>query len=305
MGCGHDLLLHDRGASGVTGDAAPADTPDPGPLRGRRVAVTCGGDSLRRELSTLVASWGAHAVPLTREQLAAEAWDTAVVDVAAGEIEAWRQLFAERPGTPVASDGGARADRPVRAPDCDALRAGFRALIRKPPRHEALCALLAASLRPGPITTSPFGTESRPSVRLGLQRAAGRGQSGEPAADPEDAREPGLRLGSRRGRRRGAGRGSSRGSTTRSCSTSTCPRSRLRGGRADPARRAPATRNRTIRIVALAADAQEARGLALSAGSVNACIARPFSVSDLDGALRRGLGRSANPLTTPGARGKT
>jgi CheY-like chemotaxis protein len=130
--------------------------------------VVCAAASLRREFSRLAGDWGVHLIECPREQLAAEVWDIALIDLTPAEAAIWRGMFAQRPELP---------SRPLVAllpVDCpaaerDALRGYFRALVHKPARHEALRALLAASLQPAAPAAPAHGSGSPPGGGLGLR----------------------------------------------------------------------------------------------------------------------------------------
>ncbi|HUJ42024.1 MAG TPA: ATP-binding protein [Opitutaceae bacterium] len=156
----------------VAGEASAAPGPDErsdlAALRGRTLAVVSASAPLRRELVRLAGEWGMHLIECPREQLAAEIWDTALVELVPAEATAWRQVFAQRPELP---------SRPLVAlisvdfptAERDALRGSFRALISKPARHGALRALLAASLQPAAPTGAVRGAGSTLGSGLGLR----------------------------------------------------------------------------------------------------------------------------------------
>ena len=280
-------------AAAATGDAAPADPADPAALRGRRVAVVGGSAAFHRELTGLVESWGARAVACAREQLAAEDWQTAVVDLPAAEAPAWLQLLAERPEL---------ATRPMVAlipvdfptAEREALHGSFRALMRRPPRHEALRALLVASLRPGRLTGLPFVAGSRSAEGLGLRVLL---VEDNPVSQrltqkmlenlgchwdlAEDGRLALTRL--------------ERGTYDLVLLDLHLPEidgftviGQIRRGQAGE-------RNRQIRIVVFAADAQEAQRLRTMHSGVSDCLTRPFKSADLEQTLRRSPGHASPP----------
>ncbi len=154
-------------AGEVPAEAGSAESPDRVALRGRTLAVVCASAPLRRELVRLAGNWGAHFLECPREQLAAEAWDIALIDLASAEAATWRQVFAQRPELP---SRPLVALLPVDFPatERDALRGYFRALVHKPARHDALRALLAASLQPAAPAAPAHGAGSPPGGGLGL-----------------------------------------------------------------------------------------------------------------------------------------
>jgi len=282
---------------GAAPEAAPADSPDLVALRGRRIAVVGGSASFHRELVRLVESRGAQAVAYSREQLAAGEWDGALIDLRVAEAEDWRQVFAQRPEL---SSRPMVALVPIDFPaaERDALRSGFQALVRKPARHQALCALLAAGQRPGRRTTSPFTTGSRSPAGLGLRVLLVEDDPVNQRLIQKmldnlgchwDLAEDGSLALSRLGR----------GTHDLMLLGLHLPEidgyaviEQIRRGEAGD-------HNREIWIVALAADAHEAQRLQITTGGVNDCLTRPFKLADLEVALRRSPGRGSRP---PGGR---
>jgi CheY-like chemotaxis protein len=155
-------------AGDVPAEAGSAESPDLVALRGRTLAVVCASAPLRRELLRLAGNWGVHLVECLREQLAAEVWDIALIDFAPAEAATWRRVFAQRPEL---SSRSLVALLPVDFPvaERNALRGYFRALVHKPARHDALRALLAASLQPVAPATPAHGAGSPPGGGLGLR----------------------------------------------------------------------------------------------------------------------------------------
>jgi len=265
--------------------------PDPDLLNGRTVAVVTAMPSLGRELARLAEQWGARPAAVPRDALAAEAWDVAVVDLAAADAEAWRRIFAQRPEL---STRPIVALIPVDFPDAERgeLRRHFRALIRKPVRHEALGMLVGASLQP--VDPNAVSAGTMPATGLGLQvllveaNPVGQRITQKMLENfgchwdlAEDGRLAVSRL--------------SRGSYDLVLLD-------LAVGGADALevigqiRRGDAGGdNRTIWITAVAGDAAEAQRVLTAAGGANDCLVQPFHPPELEQALRRSLTGRARP----------
>ncbi|HUL52899.1 MAG TPA: ATP-binding protein [Opitutaceae bacterium] len=276
----------------VAGEAAAAgggDAPDLAALRGRTLAVVSAAAPLRRELVRLAGDWGMHLVECPREQLGAETWDTAVVELASTEAAAWRQVFAQRPELP---SRPLVALIPVDFPaaERDALRGSFRALVSKPARHDALRALLAASLQPAAVAAPLRGAGSAPGGGLGLrvllvednpvnQRLTQKLLENL-GCDWDLAEDGPLALARL-----------SRGTYDLVLVDLYVPEidgralvEQIRGGGAGAG-----SRNIWI-IVCAAADTPESERRQILAGGVNDCLATPFRPADLEAALRRATG---------------
>ena len=139
-------------------------------LAGRTLAVMGPSASFRRELARLAEAWGARPFECTREQLAAGEWDAALVALAPDDVAEWRRVFAQRPDL-VSRPLVALAPVNFPAAGHDALRPHFRAMMRKPPRHHALRAVVAATLQPvaSAAAGSPADSAARPPAALGLR----------------------------------------------------------------------------------------------------------------------------------------
>jgi signal transduction histidine kinase/CheY-like chemotaxis protein len=280
-------------AGGTPGEGGDAAAPDLVALRGRRVAVVGGSEAFHRELVALVGAWGARAVDCAREELAAAEWDTAVVDLAPAEAGGWRQLLAaqpELPGRPLVAL--IPADFP--GAEREALRGSFRALVRKPVRHDALRALVAASLRPGHLTGLPFIAGSRSPDGLGLRVLLVEDNPVNQRLTQKmlenlgchwDLAEDGRLALSRLGR------------SVYDLVLLDLHLPEVDGyAVVEQIRRGQAgERDRDIWIVALTADAQEAHRLRVMNSGISDCLTRPFKPTDLEHALRRAPRRTARP----------
>ncbi|MFA5057852.1 MAG: ATP-binding protein [Opitutaceae bacterium] len=278
-------------AGEMPAETGSAETQDASALQGRTLAVVDDSVPLCGELVRLAESWGARALACRREQLAAERWDLAIIDLAASEAEAWRQVLQERPEL---SSRPLVALIPVdfSAEERDVLRGSFRAIVRKPARHGALLALLAASLQPevsalpAPGPRSAGGLDLRVLLvednpvnqRLTQKILENLGCHWDLA---EDGRLALTRL--------------DHGIYDLVLLDLHLPEvdgfaviEQIRRGKAG-------LPNQGIWIIAMAADAQEAQRLRIMTGGVNDCLARPFTPADLEAALRRRLGDVSPP----------
>ena len=286
---------------GIVAAAAPGAAASPGPadpaaLRGCRIAVAGGSAAVQRELAGLVEAWGAQPVLCARERLAAQTWDTAVIDLPVAEADPWRLLLAERPELPTRP---MVALIPVDFPTAqrEALRGGFRAMMRKPPRHEALRALLAASLRPGHLTGLPFVAGSRSPDGLGLRVLLVEDNPVNQLLTQKMLENLGCHWDLAEDGRLALARLES-GTYDLVLLDLHLPEvdgyaviGQIRRGQAGE-------RNRQIPIVAFAADAQEAQRLHTMNTAISDCLARPFTSADLEDALRRSVGKASRPEST-------
>ena len=287
-GATFNFTITAAGAPGAAAIAADAEA-----LRDRRIAVVGGSPGVQRELAGLAEAWGARPVVCARERLAAETWDTAVVDLPAADAAAWKQLLAERPELPTRPMVALiTVDLPAAARE--ALRGGFRAMMRKPPRHEALRALLAASLRPGHLTGFPFVTGSRSPDGLGLRVLLVEDNPVNQLLTQKMLENLGCHWDLAEDGRLALTR-LERGTYDLVLLDLHLPEidgfaviGQIRRGQAGE-------RNRQIRIVAFAADAQEAHRLRTMNTSISDCLARPFLPAELEQALRRSMGQVSRP----------
>ncbi|MGA2444457.1 MAG: ATP-binding protein [Opitutaceae bacterium] len=264
-----------------------AESPDLPRLQGRTLAIVCASASLRRELGRLAESWGVRVIEYSREQLAAEEWDLAVIDLVPAEAETWQQVLVQRPEL---SSRPLVALIPVDFPvaERDILRGSFRAFMRKPARHEALRALLAASLQhvapAAPVSGPLNGFDLR--VLLVEDNVANQRLTQKMLEDL--------------------------GCHWDLAETSTLALARLERGTYDlvlldlyvpeidgravieQIRRGEAgVRNQSIWIIALTDDTQESQHLRGMAGGINDCLIKPFKPADLEAALRRSRGSAS------------
>jgi PAS domain S-box-containing protein len=153
-------------AGEVPPGSRPPLPPDHDALCGRTLALVTASAPLGGELGRLAGRWGARVLACGRDELAAVAWDAALVDLAAAEVDAWLQLFSQRPEL---------SSRPVLAlipfdlpvTKRDALQGNFRALLRKPAGHHALHGLLATGLHA--MGTSASGAGAPAAANLDLR----------------------------------------------------------------------------------------------------------------------------------------
>jgi PAS domain S-box-containing protein len=271
-------------AGGVPVETSPAESPDLSRLRDRPLAVVCASDPLRRELVRLAASWGARVIECSRAQLAAEEWDSAVIDLVPAEAEDWRQLLLQRPEL---ASRSLVALIPVDFPAAarEILRGSFRTILRKPARHEALRALLAAGLQPvapaAPVSGPASGldlrvllVEDNPVNQRLIQKIL------ENLGCHWDLAESGLLALARL----------DRGSYDLVLLDLYVPETDGRAVIEQIRRGATGARNQGIWIIACTDDAQESQHLRGITGGINDCLIKPFKPADLEAALRRSLG---------------
>jgi signal transduction histidine kinase/BarA-like signal transduction histidine kinase len=277
-------------ADGVPVDTRPAEPPDLSGLRDRPLAVVCASAPLRRELVRLAASWGARVIECSRAQLAAEEWDSAVIDLVPAEAEDWRQMLFQRPELSLRS---LVALIPVDFPAAarEVLRGSFRAFLCKPARHEVLHALLAAGLQPrapaAPVSGPASGgldlrvllVEDNPvNQRLTQKILENLGchwdlaESGSLALARLDLGSYDLVLLDLDG-----------------------PETDRRAV-IEPVRHGAAgARNQSIWIIACADDVQDAQCLRGITDGINDCLIKPIKPADLEAALRRSRGCASAP----------
>jgi PAS domain S-box-containing protein len=272
-------------AGGVPVETSPAESPDLSRLKDRPLAVVCASDPLRRELVRLATSWGARVIGCSRAQLAAEEWDSAVIDLVPAEADDWRQLLLQRPEL---SSRSLVALIPVDFPAAarEILRGSFRAFLRKPARHEALRALLAAGLQPvapaAPPVSGPASgldrrvllVEDNPVNQRLIQKIL------ENLGCHWDLAESGLLALARL----------DRGSYDLVLLDLYVPETDGRAVIEQIRRGAAGARNQGIWIIACTDDAQEAQHLRGITGGINDCLIKPFKPVDLEAALRRSMG---------------
>lgn len=130
-------------------DPLPAATD----LAGLRLAVAAAPGGLRRELSRLGQRWGAFALETTAEELSAQIWDVALLDL---DLAAATQLAAMdevRPGLPREKIIGL-VPLVLPAATRAALRPHCRLLVNKPVHHQALRAILTSPGAVRPMANS-------------------------------------------------------------------------------------------------------------------------------------------------------
>jgi PAS domain S-box-containing protein len=271
-------------AGGVPVETSPAESPDLSRLKDRPLAVVCASAPLRRELVRLAASWGARVIECSRAQLAAEAWDSAVIDLVPAEAEDWRQMLLQRPEL---SSRSLVALIPVDFPAAarEILRGSFRTILRKPARHEALRSLLAAGLQPvapaAPVSGPASGldlrvllVEDNPVNQRLIQKIL------ENLGCHWDLAESGSLALARL----------DRGSYDLVLLDLYVPETDGRAVIEQIRRGAAGARNQGIWIIACTDDAQESQHLRGITGGINDCLIKPFKPVDLEAALRRSLG---------------
>jgi PAS domain S-box-containing protein len=271
-------------AGGVPVETSPAESPDPPRLKDRPLAVVCASAPLRRELVRLAASWGARVIECSRAQLAAEEWDSAVIDLVPAEAEDWRQMLLQRPEL---SSRSLVALIPVDFPAAarENLRGSFRAFLRKPARHEALRALLAAGHQPvapaAPVSGPASGldlrvllVEDNPVNQRLIQKIF------ENLGCHWDLAESGSLALAR------LNRGTYDLVLLDLYVSETDGRVVIEQIR----RGAAGAHNQGIWIIACTDDTQESQHLREITGGINDCLIKPFKPADLEAALRRSMG---------------
>ena len=271
-------------AGGVPVETSPAESPDLLRLKDRPLAVVCASAPLRRELVRLAASWGARVIECSRAQLAAAEWDSAVIDLVPAEAEDWRQMLLQRPEL---SSRSLVALIPVDFPAAarEILRGSFRTILRKPARHEALRALLAAGLQPlapaAPVSGPASGldlrvllVEDNPVNQRLIQKIL------ENLGCHWDLAESGSLALARL----------NRGSYDLVLLDLYVPETDGRAVIEQIRRGAAGARNQGIWIIACTDDAQESQHLRGVTGGINDGLIKPFKPADLEAALRRSLG---------------
>ena len=271
-------------ADEVPAEIRPAESPDLLRLKDRPLAVVCASAPLRRELVRLAVEWGARVIECSRAQLAAEEWDAAVVDLVPAEAEDWRQLLLQRPEL---SSRSLVALIPVDFPAAarEILRGSFQAFLRKPARHGALRALLAAGLEPVAAAVPASGptpgldlrvllVEDNPVSQRLIQKIL------ENLGCHWDLAESGSLALARL----------DRGSYDLVLLDLYMPETDGRAVIAQIRRGAAGARNQGIWIIACMDDAQELQHLRTITGGINDGLIKPFKPADLEAALRRGMG---------------
>ncbi len=274
-------------AGEVAVPARPDGLPDPGLLRGRVVGLVSTSPALRGELAGLAEIWGARAVACEREQLAGENWDVAVVDLRAAEADAWRGIFTQRPeltSRPVVALIPVDFPAPARAEP----GRWFRALVRKPARHEALGMLLAASLQPPRAGAPAASAGTVPAGGLGLEILLVEGSPVSQRLTQKMLENLGCHWDLAEDGRLALSR-LSRGTydlvlldLQLAEPDGTAVIAEIRRGHAGE-------KNRQVWITAVAGDPAEAQRVLTVTGGANDCLVQPFRPAELEAALRRSL----------------
>ena len=267
--------------------ARPDGLPDPEALTGRVLAVVSASPSLRRELVGLAEAWGARAVECPRDELAGETWDLAVVDLRAAEAEAWRGILAQRPELP---SRPLVALIPVDFPAAERADLGrcFRALVRKPARHEALGMLLTASLQPAGAGSAMAAAGTMPAGGLGLEVLLVESSPVSQRLTQKMLENVGCHWDLAEDSRLALSR-LSRGVYDLVLIDLQLAEAdglevieQIRRGRAGEG-------NRDVWIIAMAGDAAEAQRVLTVSGGANDCLIQPFRPVELEAALHRSL----------------
>jgi PAS domain S-box-containing protein len=169
----------------IRASAAGGGDPRPGAadMSGLRLAVAAAPGGLRRELARLGQRWGALVIETTADELPAQNWDVALLDLNLATASQLAAMGEARPGlsrekiiglVPLVLPAATRA----------ALRPHCRLLVNKPLHHQALRAILTSpmAVRPAAAAAAAMGSfalqvllvEDNPVNQRLMQRVLGK-----------------------------------------------------------------------------------------------------------------------------------
>lgn len=148
-----------RAPAGDSGEPLPVTTD----LTGLRLAVAAPPGGLRRELSRLGQRWGALTIETSVEELPAQSWDVALLDLDLAAATQLAALAEPRPGLPREKIIGL-VPLVLPAATRAALRPHCRLLVNKPVHHLALHAILSS-----PVAVRPAATKAAAMGSFSLQ----------------------------------------------------------------------------------------------------------------------------------------